>query len=153
MWVLCRIFGSWFGPALGSNPIRNRRLPAGSLQVFGALFTQPRNCSVGRFRGRPRLKPSLLQVLSLLVRCCLSGDLWVADRRSGNVRGRRASVACPAVATSASSDASRMLCVSVAPLGRSCHAGRTRSPVACDSAKLKGSGTDVCGCPESGPQA
>lgn len=48
---------------------------------------------------------SMILVLSLLVRCCLSGDLWVADRRSGNVRGRRASVACPAVATSASSDA------------------------------------------------
>ncbi len=40
-WVPCRIFLAWFGPALGSNPVRNRRFPAGSLKVFGAMLAQP----------------------------------------------------------------------------------------------------------------
>ncbi len=34
LWVPCRIFWVWFGPALGPNPDRNRRFPAGSLEVF-----------------------------------------------------------------------------------------------------------------------
>ncbi len=40
-WVPCRIFWAWFGPALGPNPVRNCRFPAGSLEVFGALLAQP----------------------------------------------------------------------------------------------------------------
>ena len=38
LWVPCRIFWAWFGPALGPNPARNRRFSAGSLKVFGALW-------------------------------------------------------------------------------------------------------------------
>ncbi len=41
LWVPYRVFGAWFGPALDPNQFRNRRLPAGSLQVFGALLAQP----------------------------------------------------------------------------------------------------------------
>ncbi len=37
LWVTCRIFLAWFGPVLGPSPGRNRRFPAGSLQVFGPL--------------------------------------------------------------------------------------------------------------------
>ncbi len=39
--VPCRICFAWFGPALGLNPARNRRFPAGSLQIFEALVAQP----------------------------------------------------------------------------------------------------------------
>ncbi len=42
LWVSCRIFWVWFGPALAPNPARNRRFPAGSLNIFGALLAQPR---------------------------------------------------------------------------------------------------------------
>ncbi len=42
LWVPCRIFWVWFGLALDPNPARTRRISAGSLQVFGALFAQPR---------------------------------------------------------------------------------------------------------------
>ena len=38
----CRVFWAWFGIALGPIPARNRRFPAGSLKVFGALLAQPR---------------------------------------------------------------------------------------------------------------
>ncbi len=31
-----RIFWAWFGPALGPNPARKRRFPAGFLKAFGA---------------------------------------------------------------------------------------------------------------------
>ncbi len=41
LWVPCRVFWGWFGAALGSHPIRNRRFLAGSLKVFGALLAQP----------------------------------------------------------------------------------------------------------------
>ena len=44
LWVPCRIFWAWFGPALGSNPVRNRRCPAGSYQIFGALSAQSCLC-------------------------------------------------------------------------------------------------------------
>ncbi len=40
--VPCRISWAWFGPALGPNPARCRRFPAGSLKVFGALQAQSR---------------------------------------------------------------------------------------------------------------
>ena len=55
LWVPCRIFWAWFGPALGPNPARNRIFPAGSLKVVGALLAQPRGgerlCTVsGRIR-------------------------------------------------------------------------------------------------------
>ncbi len=40
----CRIFWAWRGPALGPNPARNPRFPAGSLKVFGALVAQPSVC-------------------------------------------------------------------------------------------------------------
>ena len=43
LWVPCRICWAWFGPALGPNPVRHRRFPAESLQVFGALLAQPRS--------------------------------------------------------------------------------------------------------------
>ncbi len=43
LWIVCRIFWAWFGPALGQIPIRNRRFPAGSFPVFGALVARPRN--------------------------------------------------------------------------------------------------------------
>jgi hypothetical protein len=39
-----RYYGLGFGPALGPNPVRNRRFLAGSLKVFGALVAQPRCC-------------------------------------------------------------------------------------------------------------
>ena len=39
LWVSCRIFWAWVGPALGPNLVR--RLPAGSLKVIGALLAQP----------------------------------------------------------------------------------------------------------------
>ncbi len=38
LWVPCRMFWAWFGFVLGPIPVRNRRCPAGSLQVFGALL-------------------------------------------------------------------------------------------------------------------
>ncbi len=38
LWVPCRIFLVWFGPALGPTPNRSRRFPAESLNIFGALF-------------------------------------------------------------------------------------------------------------------
>ncbi len=38
----CRAFWAWFGSALGPNPVRNRRFPAGSVKVFRALVAQPR---------------------------------------------------------------------------------------------------------------
>ncbi len=41
LWVPCRISWAWCGPALSQNPNRNRRFPAGSLKVFGALLAQP----------------------------------------------------------------------------------------------------------------
>ncbi len=41
MRVPCRMFGAWFGPAVGPNPVRNRRFPAGFLQVFEAGLAQP----------------------------------------------------------------------------------------------------------------
>ncbi len=41
LWVPCRVFWAWFGPALGSNPARNRRFPARSFKVFGAILAQP----------------------------------------------------------------------------------------------------------------
>ncbi len=34
LWVPCRVFKPWFGAALGPNPIRNRRFPAGILKFF-----------------------------------------------------------------------------------------------------------------------
>ncbi len=37
LWVPCRMCWAWFGPALGPNPARNPRFPAGSSKVFGAL--------------------------------------------------------------------------------------------------------------------
>ncbi len=37
LWVPCRVFWVWFGPALDPNLVQNRRFPAGSLKVFGAL--------------------------------------------------------------------------------------------------------------------
>jgi hypothetical protein len=40
--VPCRIVWAWFGPALGPNPVRNRRFPAGSFRDFGACLAQPR---------------------------------------------------------------------------------------------------------------
>jgi hypothetical protein len=40
-WAPCRIFWAWFGFASGPNPVRNRRFPAGSLNIFGALVAQP----------------------------------------------------------------------------------------------------------------
>ncbi len=43
--VQCRVFWVWFGPPLGQNPARNRRFPAGSLEVFGALSAQLRQVS------------------------------------------------------------------------------------------------------------
>ncbi len=42
LWVPSRTFWAWFVPALGRNPARNRRFPAGSLKVVGALVAQPR---------------------------------------------------------------------------------------------------------------
>ncbi len=42
LWVLCRIFWAWFGPVVGPNPARNRRLPDEFLKVFGALLAQPK---------------------------------------------------------------------------------------------------------------
>ncbi len=42
LWVSCRICWAWFGPALGPNPARNRGVPAGSSNVFGALLAQLR---------------------------------------------------------------------------------------------------------------
>ncbi len=38
LWAPCRVFWFWFGPASGPNPVRNRRCPAGSFKVFGALY-------------------------------------------------------------------------------------------------------------------
>ena len=35
MWVHCRIFCAWFGPALGSIPVRNLRCPSGSSKYYG----------------------------------------------------------------------------------------------------------------------
>jgi hypothetical protein len=34
---LCQMFLAWFGTALGPSQVRNRRVQAGSLKVFGAL--------------------------------------------------------------------------------------------------------------------
>jgi hypothetical protein len=42
LWVRCQIFWVWFGPAFGPTPGGSRRLPAGSLSVFGALLAQRR---------------------------------------------------------------------------------------------------------------
>ena len=39
LWVPCRIFWAWFGPALGPNTAWNRSFPAGSLRCFGALLS------------------------------------------------------------------------------------------------------------------
>ncbi len=43
----CRLFWAWFGFALGPSPGRNRRFPAGSLKVFGALLVQPSGLKAG----------------------------------------------------------------------------------------------------------
>ena len=45
LWVPFRVFGIRFGPVLGPNPIRNRRFPAGSFEMFGARAAQPRRAS------------------------------------------------------------------------------------------------------------
>ncbi len=41
LWVPCWVLWVWFGPAFGPNPVRNRRCPAGSLEVVGVLLAQP----------------------------------------------------------------------------------------------------------------
>ena len=41
LWAPCRVFWAWFGFALGPIPVRNRRFPAGSLKVCGALLAPP----------------------------------------------------------------------------------------------------------------
>ncbi len=41
LWAPCRVFWAWFCPALRPNSVRDRRFPAGSLQVFRALLAQP----------------------------------------------------------------------------------------------------------------
>ncbi len=59
LWAPCRICSTRFGPALGPNPVRNRRFPTGSLKVFGALFAQP---SRGREGDRNRKNGVTLSV-------------------------------------------------------------------------------------------
>jgi hypothetical protein len=51
LWVPCRIFWAWFGPALGPNPARYRRFPAGFFEVFRALLAQPRQCGLLALRA------------------------------------------------------------------------------------------------------
>jgi hypothetical protein len=41
LWVPCRIFSAGFGPVVGPDSLRNRRFPAGSLKVVGALVAEP----------------------------------------------------------------------------------------------------------------
>ncbi len=63
LWAPCRVFWAWFGFALGPNPIQNRRFPAGSLKVFGALLAQPSNCLEGNGRLQaPGTKRAQLKV-------------------------------------------------------------------------------------------
>ena len=62
LWAPCRVFWAWFGPALGPNPARNRRFPAGSLKVFGALLAQPIGTlfhTLGLGRGSRPLDPRI----------------------------------------------------------------------------------------------
>ncbi len=51
-WAPCRVFGTGFGPALGSNPARNRRFPAGSLKRCEALRSSAEYSLRGRFGSR-----------------------------------------------------------------------------------------------------
>ncbi len=37
LWAPCRIFWAWFGQALGPNPVRSRRFPAGSYKDWVAF--------------------------------------------------------------------------------------------------------------------
>ncbi len=69
LWAPCLVFRAWFGPALVPNPVRNRRLPAGSLKVFGAPLAQlsPGNPALGpcRYRSTGRLGTAEVQTEDL----------------------------------------------------------------------------------------
>ena len=77
LWAPCRVFGAWFGFVLGPNPGRNRRFPAGSLNIFGALLAQPRWCHFlgpticARPPARPMPRPAPAAALASSLRICL----------------------------------------------------------------------------------
>ncbi len=58
LWVPCRIFGAWSGPALGPNPARHRIFVR--VWGFGARLASPHRMGNPRFRGyrRPQSGPT-----------------------------------------------------------------------------------------------
>jgi hypothetical protein len=85
LWVPCRICWAWFGPALGPNPARNRRFPAGSLKVVRDLLAQPRPGAVDVTRIWGGLPNSIPDRPDFLVPGSAVGRLVVSKTLFGGV--------------------------------------------------------------------